>query len=98
MQVGLNMQGANHMIRCGPSWKSTTVKQVEGRIYRPGQKKPVWNIEIVAANGPVDQHRLQALKRKHETVDHVMQLGLLRDGTEIPAELLDDGLLRLKSD
>lgn len=58
--IGLNVQCANVLIRCGPWWKVAWEEQAEGRICRPGQKKPVWIYELKARGKCL----LEAAKRK----------------------------------
>lgn len=46
--VGLNLQHANVLIICGPLWKDSWYQQAEGRIYRAGQRKPVFVYRVEA--------------------------------------------------
>lgn len=60
---GLNIQAANVLIRCGVFWKVSWEEQADGRIYRPGQTKPV-TIWAIVSDAKVEQERLRKKEAK----------------------------------
>lgn len=61
---GLNIQhGGNHIIWFGLTWSLEMYLQMNARLHRQGQDKPVIITHIVAS-GTVDELVLEALKNK----------------------------------
>ncbi|RKK98132.1 hypothetical protein BFJ68_g9281 [Fusarium oxysporum] len=63
---GLNLQCFNVVIQCGPWWKAAWELQARGRVYRPGQKKPVFVYEIRAEDCLIEQHKVKVRDKKDE--------------------------------
>jgi len=47
--TGLNLIGANRMILCEVDWNPSNDLQVMGRIWREGQKKPVYIYRLLTS-------------------------------------------------
>jgi DNA repair and recombination protein RAD54B len=57
--VGLNLQKANHVIICDPSWNPSDDKQAISRAWRCGQTKPVYTYRLVAWNGVSSDFKIE---------------------------------------
>lgn len=82
---GLNVQCANVLIRCGPWWKVTWEEQAEGRIYRPGQLKPVFIFELSANDCNIEKHKRKVQDRKNKTNATIMDAITRMDDAEPPS-------------
>lgn len=81
--VGLNLQSANVLIRCGPWWKVAWEEQAEGRIYRHGQKKPVWIYELKAKGKCLfEAEKRKVRDRKNRTNEKITKAITKKDDVE----------------
>lgn len=70
---GLNLQkGGNILVWFGNTWSLELYMQFNARLYRQGQKKPVY-IHHIVSKGTVDEKIIKALSGKKETQDGLMQ-------------------------
>lgn len=70
---GLNLQkGGNTIVWYGNSWSLELYLQFNARLYRQGQKKPVY-IHHIITEGTVDEKIIKALAGKKETQDNLME-------------------------
>jgi hypothetical protein len=63
---GLNLQRAprgGHLIWLSATWSSELYEQTVGRIFRPGQRRPV-RVALISAVGTIDEVVLRVLDRK----------------------------------
>jgi len=63
---GLNLQRAprgGHLIWLSATWSSELYEQTVGRIFRPGQRRPV-RVTLISAVGTIDEVVLRVLDRK----------------------------------
>ena len=69
---GLNLQkGGNIIVWFGNTWSLELYMQFNARLYRQGQKKPVY-IHHIVTKGTVDEKITKALSGKKETQDGLM--------------------------
>lgn len=70
---GLNMQAGGHYAAWfGTGWNLELYTQANARLYRQGQKHPVFIYNIIA-EGTVDERALAALRAKEETQSALMK-------------------------
>ncbi|MGL5360932.1 MAG: ATP-dependent helicase, partial [Shewanella sp.] len=70
---GLNLQhGGNTIIWFGPNWSLELWQQMNKRLHRPGQTKPVF-IHILSAAGTIDEKVMRVLGQKDATQKSLMQ-------------------------
>lgn len=70
---GLNLQhGGNIIVWFGPNWSLELTQQFNARLYRQGQKKPVF-IHTIVAQGTVDYTILDSLAGKFKTQDDLLR-------------------------
>jgi SNF2 family DNA or RNA helicase len=81
---GLNLQSANVVIRCGPWWKKSWEEQAVARVYRHGQKKPVWSYELKAKGCRVETYRRRVRKGKSTINEAIMALVTIEDDAPLP--------------
>lgn len=81
---GLNLQSANIVIRCGPWWKRSWEQQAVARVYRHGQKKPVWSYELQANECNVEIYKRGLRKGKSAINEAIMARVTLEDGAPLP--------------
>ena len=61
--VGLNLIGANRLIMLDPDWNPATDQQAMGRIWRDGQKKPVFIYRLMCP-GTIEETMIYRQKIK----------------------------------
>jgi SNF2 family DNA or RNA helicase len=70
---GLNLQGGSHIIVWfGLNWSLELYKQLNGRLYRQGQKSKSVIIHHIIAKGTVDERVLKVLTMKDATQEELM--------------------------
>ena len=70
---GLNLQGGSHIIVWfGLNWSLELYKQLNGRLYRQGQKSKTVVIHHIIAKGTVDERVLKVLTDKNATQEELM--------------------------
>ncbi|KAF4547796.1 SNF2 family N-terminal domain-containing protein 4 [Elsinoe fawcettii] len=82
---GLNLQGANHLIRLGPWWKTTWEIQAEGRLYRTGQLREVFIWILEAQNCMVEDYKAKTRGFKDSTNMKVMRGIIQKIGATLKA-------------
>ena len=66
---GLNLQeGGCHLVWFGLTWSLELYAQLNGRLYRQGQQRPV-TIQHIVTRGTIDERILAALESKSMTQD-----------------------------
>ncbi|KAB5580374.1 P-loop containing nucleoside triphosphate hydrolase protein [Coniochaeta sp. 2T2.1] len=81
---GLNLQCANVVIRCSSWWKTSWDKQVDARVYRPGQTKPVFVYEVNANDCMVEMHRSVVRTSKDAYTSAIMDSITRDDDAPLP--------------
>ncbi len=71
--VGINLVGANRLVMFDPDWNPATDQQAMGRVWREGQRKPVFIYRLVSS-GTVEE---TILTRQTGKVCHVYLFVLL---------------------
>lgn len=64
--TGLNLQNANNVIICDPSWNPSQEEQAIGRVHRLGQDKRV-NVYRLTMRESIEQ-KIEALHEKKKMV------------------------------
>lgn len=84
--VGLNIQAANVMIRCGPWWKESWETQMDARIHRMGQTKPVIVYMVHARGCLVEDYKSQVRDNKKLIIQEILEgrQGITRNHDEAP--------------
>lgn len=70
--TGLNLIGANRLILFEPDWNPANDKQAMARVWRDGQKKPVWVYRLVSS-GCIDEKVFQRGMWKSSLSQYVMK-------------------------
>ncbi|KAL2016391.1 hypothetical protein VTK56DRAFT_3813 [Thermocarpiscus australiensis] len=81
---GLSIECANVLIRCGPWWSVAGEERAEGRIYRPGQVKPVKIFELSAKDCMVEEYKRKVRDGKDRTNSLIMQNITRLDDAQAP--------------
>lgn len=68
--VGLNLQAANNVIFVELPWSYAEMKQAENRVYRVGQKKPVFIHRLIAKDS-LDELVLDVLDEKEKSMNAI---------------------------
>lgn len=71
---GLNLQGGGNIINWfGPCWSLLLFKQLNGRLYRQGQKESSVIVNVTVAEGTVDERVMRVLAKKNATQDDLLR-------------------------
>ncbi|RSL96424.1 hypothetical protein CDV31_013492 [Fusarium ambrosium] len=62
--TGLNIAGANHLILAEPCWSPGLDDQIQGRLHRMPQHKPVYITDITAPLSAIDNFKFQTVEGK----------------------------------
>ncbi|PFH35946.1 SNF2 family N-terminal domain-containing protein [Besnoitia besnoiti] len=73
--VGLNLTGANRLILVDPDWNPANDKQALSRVWRPGQKNPVYIYRLIGAR-TIEERILQ--RQRYKTTLSEVALRVLR--------------------
>lgn len=65
--TGLNITGATHLIKCDTNWSPGDETQIDGRIYRIGQTKPVTFWKVTYPKSPIQNMISRSLLGKQAT-------------------------------
>ena len=82
--VGLNLQCANVLVQCGPSWKQSWEEQAVGRIHRPGQTKPVFVYKIQAHACKVEKHKVKWRDQNQRVQTRIVNAITRVDDAQVP--------------
>ena len=69
--TGINLFAASYMICLDESYVPAIQNQAQDRIYRIGQKRPVFIYNLIC-KGTIDERVVQILKRKQELSDYML--------------------------
>jgi hypothetical protein len=87
--VGFNVVGANRLVLFDPDWNPAVDRQVIGRVYREGQKKPVFVYRLLST-GSIEEKIFQRQAHKQGLSNALVDEGSLDVGKGIALELLRD--------